>query len=99
MATYDELFGLLNHSGLRNKITVAVGVAAETVRTEIVSTPNHTERVVWSKRTFANPQAVAQEILWSVIIANKDSSTSQITSASDAVIQANVDAVIDHFAV
>ncbi|KKL99849.1 hypothetical protein LCGC14_1810340 [marine sediment metagenome] len=99
MATYSELFGILGDSLLRNKITVAVGVAAETIRTEVDTTPNHTERVVWSKKAFTGPALVADEILWSVIMANRSLTIAQILGAGDSAIQANVDAVIDHFAV
>ena len=50
MAKYSELFDIIGDSLLRNKIIVAVGVAAEAIRTELVATPNHIKRVVWSKR-------------------------------------------------
>ncbi len=99
MATYKELIDIIGNSQLSNKIIVAVGVAAEAIRTEVGTTPNHTERVVWSKRAFTNPRGVAAEVMWSVIMANKDLTITQILGASDAAIQTNVDAVIDHFAV
>ena len=48
---------------------------------------------------FTSPRAAADEVMWSVIMANKDFTVAQILGASDTAIQANVDAVVDHFAV
>ncbi len=98
MATYNELFDLLNNSELRNKISVAVGVSAETIRTELATVPNHTNRLIWSQDAFKNPQRIAREVMWSVIIANRTATVAQILAATDAAIQTNVDDVVDHFA-
>lgn len=59
MATYAELLQAAEHSGLRNKIRVACFVAAEIVRTELNTTANHANRLVWAKRVFENPVAEA----------------------------------------
>ena len=98
MATYNELFSLMQNSGLRNKIAVAVGVSADGIRTESDATPNHANRLIWAKSAFEQPMHAAEQVLWSVIIANKDASVAQIQGATDAAIQSNVDAVIDLFA-
>lgn len=42
MATYKDLYGLVSESALRNRVTTAVIVAAETIRTEPSETTNHT---------------------------------------------------------
>lgn len=104
MATYTELFPLLQNSELRNKITVAVGVAAEIIRegNDTADPPwatgNHDNRLIWAARAYSNPVAVAREIQWSVIIANRGSSVAQILAAGDGAIQDNVNACVDIFA-
>lgn len=98
MATYEELFPLLQDSELRNRITVAVGIAADGIRSEAPATANHANRLIWAKRAFSRPRQVAQEIHWAVIIANAAATVTQIKNATDAAIQANVDAAVDIFA-
>lgn len=98
MAAYNELFGLIRNSELRNKVAVAVGVAADVIRQELDTVPNHANRLLWAKQAFERPMNVAEDILWSVIIANKDQDVATILAASDTAIQSNVDAVIDLFA-
>ena len=98
MATYQELFGILNNSELRNKITVAVGVAADTIWAEDAGTENHANRLLWAKAAYENPQRAAEQIMWSVIIANRGQSVANILAAPDAAIQTNVDAVVNLFA-
>lgn len=98
MATYNELYGLRNNSELRNKVVVAVIVAAETIRNEDGGTPNHANRLLWAAQAFANPLPLGQQILWALLAANKDNAVPAIEGASDEVIQAAVDAVVDLFA-
>jgi len=105
MATYEELLIAQSNDGLNRKVRVAVIVAAETVRTEVDTTSNHAARMVWAGEVFANPQAEAQRMIWAVLAANKDtdlgdSATSNtILGATDAQVQAKVNAAIDVFAV
>ena len=97
MATYDELFALGVHTGLRNRVTVAIEVAAEMIRTE--SPPaNAAQRKAWAKDALSNPGAKAREMLFAVLAARKLNTVAQIIDASDSDIQANVDAAIDLFA-
>ena len=98
MATYEELYGLWHESGLKNKVTVAVVVAAETIQGEDVGTPNHANRLIWARQTFESP-AIAADAMFRVILAvNKDIAVGTILAASDASIQAAVDAAVDTFA-
>ena len=98
MATYAELFELRANSAFRNKVSVAVAVAADGIRQEDGATDNHANRLIWAKRAMQNPGAVGQEVLFSILVANKTATTEQILGAKDAAIQANVDAVVDLFA-
>jgi len=98
MATYTELRSILGDRSLLNRITVAVGVSAEAIRTESAATPNHANRLLWAKDVFVNPTQRAAEMQWAVIIANRTASTAQILAAADTAIQTNVDANVDVFA-
>lgn len=99
MATYEELHSLFTgESELKNKIGVAVIVAAEAIRGEDVGTANHANRLLWAASAFSNPRGVAGQMFMAVLAANKSATLSAITSASDSEIQANVDAVVDLFA-
>lgn len=99
MATYEELHGLMSgSSALRNRVVVAVVVAAEEIRGEDGGTANHANRLIWAAGAFARPTAIADELLMAVLAANKDLAVSAIESATDAAIQSAVDAVVDLFA-
>lgn len=94
MATYSELFGLQSSGDLRNRVAVAVIVAADAIRTETPPT-NSTQRLAWAEQAFLNPVGKSEQVLWAVLAANKDATVANIESASDAALQTNVDAVVD----
>lgn len=96
MATYAELFELRGNSGLKNKVTVAVIVAAEAIRA--TDPPDTAPRIAWAKAAFENPSGEAGRMLMAVLAANKDADVSQIENASDGAIQTQVDAAVDVFA-
>ena len=98
MATYEELHELHANSELRNRVRVACFVAAEAIRTEDGATTNHASRLLWSKAVFEDPRSESKRMYCAVLAANKDASVAQIASASDAAIQTQVDAAVDHFA-
>jgi len=98
MATYAELYSLRNDSALRNRVRVAVIVAADTIRTEDGGTANHTNRVIWAAAVFAAPTTEADRMFMAILAANKDATVAQIQSATDAAIQTKVDAAVDLFA-
>lgn len=97
MATYEELFDIVrqaDNNTLLNRVAVAVTVKAQAVMSE--ATPP-VEAVTWAARALADQLKEARLILPYVLAANKDATVSQITSASDATIQTNVDAAADQF--
>ena len=98
MATYSELRQLFGHGDLRNKIEVACIIAAEAIRTEDVATTNHANRILWAKKAFSNPNGIRDEMLMALLAANQEATVAAITGATDAVIQAKVDAAVDVFA-
>ena len=111
MATYLELYDLIDSnrllenrlsrvapSDLEKRVVVATLVAADTVREELVSVPNHTQRMTWAARANRNINEVAGEMFRGVVAANDNATLSAIESASDSTVQTNVDALIDMFA-
>ena len=98
MATYTELRNLLNDSILRNRVEVACIIAAETIRNEDPAVTNHSNRLIWAKRTFSSPDGVRQEMLNALLAANSTASVEAIQSSTDAQIQTRVDNAVDVFA-
>lgn len=98
MATYAELLTLSTNAAIINKIRVAVVIAAEVVRTEEDTAPNHTNRLLWAKQVYANPDLEAQRMVWAVLAQNKDANAAVIQGADDATVQSAVNAAVDVFA-
>jgi len=98
MADYDELYGLWYESGLKNRVMVAVVVAAQTIQDEVPKTPNHTNRLVWAQQTFQNPASSAESIFYVILAINKDKTVETILGISDTSIQTAVDNAVDIFA-
>jgi len=99
MATYQELFELKSDSALRNRVEIAVWVAAETIRTEDGATANHLNRLDWSRSALANPDRETARMFSAVLAANRALTPAQIREADDAQIQTCVLAAVDLFAV
>lgn len=91
MATYQELFDLRSNSDLRNKVAVACVKKAQAL---LDGTPT-TDQVAWASSTLASPIAQADKIFAYVLAANSAATVAQITSATDAAIQTNVDTAAD----
>lgn len=97
MATYEELYTLSSDSTLIAKVTTAIAVAAETIRTEEDTVTNHAARVQWAIRALYNPDGEARKIMWALMAQNKTASTATILAASDAAIQTAVDNAVSLF--
>lgn len=98
MATYSELYDLWYESTLKNRVIVATIVTAETIQGEDAGTPNHANRLAWAKQAFESPVAIADAMFRVILAANKDATQEAILNATDASIQASVDAAVDTFA-
>ena len=98
MATYLELRSLFGNGDLKNRIEVACIIAAEAIRTEAVETDNHANRLIWARQVFVSPRAVSERMLMALLAANEGVAVGSITGASDAVLQARIDATVDMFA-
>lgn len=99
MAEYVELYDLWNESELRNRVTVAVVVAAEAIWGEVDTTPNHANRLLWARATLESPVLVASAMFRFVLAANKGATPETILGAPDATIQSAIDGVVNLFAV
>lgn len=98
MATYAELLTASENPTLRNKVRVAVVVAAETVRTEAGAVTNHANRLLWAKAVFVDPNGTTDRMLWAILAQNRTATFAQIVGASDTLVQSGVDAAVDVFA-
>ena len=99
MATYIQILTAAQNDDLRSRVRVACIVAANTVRTEPAETANHAARMLWAKGVYESPVNAGEKMLWAVLAQNSEATLTQITGASDAAIQNNVNAAIDLFAV
>ena len=98
MATYLELRQLFKEDTLRKKVEVACIVAAESIRAEVDTLPNHTARMDWAAQVFANPRSIRDKMLMAVLASNSSATVEAITGASDAMVQTVVDNAVVVFA-
>lgn len=98
MATYDDLLGALTNDLLTRKVRWAVVMAAEAIRTEVNTTPNHANRLLWAKATYADPDAAAAKMIYPVLAQNAVQTLTTITGSSDSQVQTAVNAAVDVFA-
>ena len=91
MATYLELFDLQTNDGLRQKVAVAVAVAAQA---QLAGTPTQ-QQAIWAKDAVARPLEMAERVVILILAANSSATVAQITAATDTAIQTNVDNIVD----
>lgn len=97
MATYSELRTLFNDSALRNRITVAVAIAAQGI---IANAGTETAtRIAWAQRALQAPEAASATAMIYALAENNGLSVAQITGATDAALQSVVDGAVDGLAV
>lgn len=99
MATYSELYTLLVDITLQQRVTVAVLVACDAIRTEGGGVANHAERVVWAREALVDPAAKMRQILPLLLAMNRAMSLSSIQAVADADLQTAVNGVVNLFAV
>lgn len=95
MATYVQLVDLQRDVTLRTRLMVACIVTAETIRTELVATPNHAARLAWAKAAYDNPSEAADGVVWSVLAQNRSADSNTILGLTDAALQTAVDAALN----
>lgn len=95
MATYVELFGLLENDALKQKIAIACMVACEAIRNEAGATANHDARVRWAGEVLRSPRQMGEQMWRAVLAQNNALTVAQINGASDANIQTAVNNAVD----
>ena len=90
MATYIEIRDLFSDSVLRNRIDVATIIAANDL---LSGTPTAADQS-WAAAAFGNPRGEGQKAFMAVLAVNNAATVAQITGATDAEIQTNVDGVV-----
>lgn len=90
MATYLELYALKSDDELRNRVSVAVVVAAQAL---LAGTPT-VAQAQWAAKVFNNPKAEGAKALMAVLAANKNATAAQIGAVTDSAIQTQVDALV-----
>ena len=107
MATYTDLYALENDASMRNKVRVAITIAADKVTQGNddgapfdQAAGAHDNRKVWVVDSGAfNPSPDLIQKYWNAMLANNNAaSTGTITGAADSLIQTNVETFIDIFA-
>jgi hypothetical protein len=98
MATYVELLSASQNPNLADRVKVACVIAAETIRVEVGTTPNHANRLLWAKGVFVDPSTSAARMLWAVLAQNAGVPLATIIGASDATVQNAVNGAVDVFA-
>lgn len=91
MATYSELYSLLNDDALRNRVRVAVVVAAQSILVDGASTA---DQMSWAAAALGSPESEGQKAFRAVLAGNAAATVGQITGADDATLQAGVDAIV-----
>ena len=92
MATYQELFDLRNDSSLLNKITTAIAIKCQAIIDDEAATAG---QKVWARESIQKPEILKTAIIWSVLIANKEVSVTNIKNATDSAYQNNVNNAIN----
>lgn len=98
MATLAEIWTLLEHPQLKEKVSAACLIAAEAIRIEDGQTANHANRLKWAKSVLEDPVGAGADMLRAVLAANNTAPLASITGASDATIQSAVNAAVNIFA-
>lgn len=99
MASYAELYDLMQSDPIQNKVRVAVVDAAIAIKNEDPQTANHAARLEWANSAISDPNGTATKVSRYVVVANKSLTAQQITDLTDSTIFDHVAASINLFAV
>lgn len=95
MATYTELRQQFSNDTLRNRVTVACVIAANSA---LANAPTAAQQK-FAEAVFSNPDAMGGKVLMAVLATNAASTLAQINAATDAQIQTAVNTVIPNLTV
>lgn len=105
-ATHDELKIALGNQALKDKVEVSILIVVDKIikdeDTDAGFDPeNHDNRVIWARRIMSDPGSSPKEaarFFPIIIVSNRQANIDVILNASDAVIQTNVERIVDLFA-
>jgi hypothetical protein len=97
-ATYTELLSAFEHIGLRQKIRVAITVAADKIRADASPPTNQAKRLKWAAAALVNPDSLVDQMIRAAVVQNRAASYTAITGADDASVQTAVDNAVNLFA-
>lgn len=98
MASYVDLNQFRSNSDLLGRVTIACLVAAEGIRAEDPSVPNHANRVIWARQAFLHPDEIARAMLGALLAVNSGLTVTQIQGVTDVQIQTGVNNAVNLFA-
>jgi len=103
MATYLELYELRSDEVLLSKVLVACIISAEIIRTNgdigiLWDAANHANRLIWARKVFADPNTESTRMYYCILASNRAVSKTVIQSATDTIIQEQVNSHVDLFA-
>lgn len=98
MATYIDLYALVNDDTLRQRIAVAIIVAANDIVEALGQTgPYDTVNArLWARYALDRPLDEARKAANLILAKNNEASVAQITGATDVQVQAQVNAVLPY---
>lgn len=71
--TYKQIRDVAVNSDFQSRLIIAVADAAISVYTEATTVPSHAARAAYATEAVKNPEAVAKQMTWAVVlIANDD---------------------------
>jgi len=92
-AIYDA--AVIADSTLRKKVAVALHKAATDISNESPSAENHSQRLAWARRVFADPVAWAAKAVW--IVMQNGTIAADPGAATDADVQSVINSNIANF--
>jgi len=95
MATYQELHELTTDVTLLQRVTMAVVIACNTIRSEPADTEHHAARLTWALNALTNPDGMARQLLWILLAQYKDLTVTQIIDSTDEDLQSAVLGAVD----
>lgn len=98
MAALSELWTLFEDPSLKEKVSAACVVEADSIMNEADTVDNHANRLKWAKAVYKDPVSAGDDLLKAVIAANSDETLTTIQNATDSQIKTAVSAAVDIFA-
>lgn len=93
---YTTVYSFAVDAGtVRQRVIVAVSIAAMNVFVESDQVPNHAGRVAWAQNAIGNPEAMARKMIWGVLADPVIQSIG--AGATDTNIQTSIDALVNQF--